>query len=86
MTEITDLPEDCSNSIIIVHSLDLDLLTLLIFKYKPRGVILKVGTLTSHASTILREAKIPSYINKDVEIKNGKEIQLNENGSYETHN
>jgi len=85
VSKIADLPNNCSNSIIIIHSLDLDLLTLLIFKYKPVGVILKVGTLTSHASTILREAKIPSYINKNIDIQNEIEIQLNENGSYEIH-
>jgi phosphoenolpyruvate synthase/pyruvate phosphate dikinase len=80
---IEDLPDNCDEKIIIVNTLDLDFLTVLIYKYKPKGVVLKKGTLTSHASTILREAQIPSIICKDISLSNRTKIKINKNGAYE---
>ncbi len=80
---IEELPKDCSDKIIVVDSLDLDLITLLAYKFRPKGIILKKGALTAHASTILREAKIPSIIHKKADFTNGTEIKLSRNGSYE---
>jgi phosphohistidine swiveling domain-containing protein len=82
-SSIEDLPSDCSGSIVLVNSLSLDLITLLIYKYKPRAIVLTVGTLTSHASTILRESQIPSYIINNIDLEDGKRVLIKEDGSHE---
>jgi len=72
------------DKIVITDNLGIDFITKLTLNSKPKGVILTRGSLTAHAVTILREAKIPSVLARNLnlknkecaEIKNGGEIIL----------
>lgn len=78
---LAELPPDCSQTIIVADTMEIDFITMLVFKYRPKAVILKKGTLTAHTSTILREAGMISYIIKNINLKNNDCITIHKNGS-----
>ncbi len=83
--KMVDLNEKCRQAIVIADSMEIDFITVLVFKYGPKAVILKQGTLTAHAATILRESGTISYIIKSIELPDGVRVLINEDGSMETY-
>ncbi len=77
-----DLPLDCKDKIIATSNVDINFITLLVYKYKPRAVICLQGNVTSHASTILRESRTVSYIIPECKLENHEKITLHKDGSY----
>lgn len=69
-----------TGKIVITNSLDIDFITNLTSQNKPAGIILTRGSLTAHAVTIIREAKIPSVLAKDLAFENKKNAEIKENG------
>lgn len=75
------IPKDSlSKKIVVTCSLDIDFITNLTFRNKPAGIILTHGSLTAHAVTIIREAKIPSVLAKGLDFKGKKYVEVKENG------
>jgi len=68
------------NKIIVTNNYDIQFITMLVHKHKPKAVISLQGTVTSHASTILRESKVVSYIIKTFSIPNNSTISIKKNG------
>lgn len=54
--------QDLSQKIVITDNLDIDFITKLVYRFRPKGVVLIRGSLTAHAATILREARVPSVL------------------------
>lgn len=66
-----------AGKIVITNNLDIDFITNLTSKKKPAGIILTRGSLTAHAVTIIREAKIPSVLAKDLIFENNQSFSAN---------
>ena len=71
------------DKIIVTDNLEVEFITKLVYKVKPKAVILTRGSITSHAATILRESKIPSIIYKGFSITDGQKIKINKDGYIE---
>lgn len=71
---------DLKEKIIITDNLDIDFITKLVYRLKPRGVILTRGSLTAHAVTILREAKVPSVLAAGLKIDQQKFAEIKSSG------
>jgi len=72
--------QDLSQKIVVTDNLDIDFITHIVYRFKPKGVILTKGSLTAHAVTILREAKVPSVLAQDLKINNHRFCQIKKNG------
>lgn len=71
---------DLKEKIVITDNLDIDFITKLVYRFKPRGVILTRGSLTAHAVTILREAKVPSVLASGLKIDRQKFAEIKSSG------
>lgn len=72
-----------SQKIIVTGNLDIDLITNLTSQNKPAGIILTRGSLTAHAVTIIREAKIPSVLVKNINLTGKKFAKIKKTGEVE---
>jgi len=72
--------QNLTGKIVVTDNLNIDFMTNLTYKTRPDGVVLTQGSLTAHATTIIREAKIPSVLAQGFKIKNQKYIEIKENG------
>ncbi len=71
--------EDLKNiegRILVTDNLNVGFIMKAITKQKPVGVILTKGSIMSHAATVLREMKIPSFLIQNLKIKNKERIKL----------
>ncbi len=71
--------EDLKNTegrILVTDNLNVDFIMKAITKQRPVGVILTKGSIMSHAATVLREMKIPSFLIENLKIKNKEKIKL----------
>ena len=66
--------------IVVTDNLEIDFITKLVHQFKPKGVILTRGSLTAHAVTILREAKIPSVLAQDLKTNHYQFCEIKANG------
>lgn len=71
---------DLRQKIVITDNLDIDFITKLVHQFKPRGMILTRGSLTCHAVTILREAKIPSVLSAGLKFTDQGFAEIKQNG------
>jgi len=69
--------------IVATDNLDIEFITNLVYKMKPKGVILTRGSLTAHAVTILREAKITSILAKGFKLNQKRFVKIRTNGEIE---
>lgn len=69
-----------SSKIIITSNLNISFINKLAFLYRPRAVILTKGSLTSHAATILREAKLTTVLIKNVSFRDGELVKIEKDG------
>jgi phosphohistidine swiveling domain-containing protein len=69
-----------AKKIVITHNLAIDFITQLTCQNKPAGIILTHGSLTAHATTIIREAKIPSVLAPGFKAA-GRFLELKEDGT-----
>jgi len=69
--------------IVATDKLDIEFITNLVYKMKPKGVILTRGSLTAHAVTILREAKITSILAKGFKLNQKRFVKIRTNGEIE---
>ena len=72
--------ENLSQKVVITDNLDIDFITRLVYRFRPKGGILTRGSLTAHAVTILREAKVPSVLATGLRWKKQKLIEIKSNG------
>jgi len=75
-----DKTYDLTQKIVITDNLNIDFITNLTYKNKPAGIILTHGSLTAHAVTIIREARIPSVLAYDLEFIGKKFAKISKNG------
>ena len=66
--------------IVVTDNLNIDFITKLVYRFKPKAVILTQGSLTAHAVTILREARLPSVLANEFKISQQKFVEIKENG------
>lgn len=71
---------DLQKKIVITDNLDIDFITKLVYHFRPKGMILKRGSLTAHAITILREARIPSVLVGTLNMDKFKFVEIKKNG------
>lgn len=71
-----------TNKIVITNNLNINLINQLAFLHRPKAVILTKGSLTSHAATVLREAKITTLLAKNLKFSDHQKIQINKDGSF----
>lgn len=71
---------DLQDKIVITDNLDIDFITKLVYRFRPKGMILKRGSLTAHAITILREARIPSVLASTLNMDKFKFVEIKKNG------
>ena len=75
--------EKLRDKIVVTDNLDVGFITKLVYKVKPKAVILTRGSITTHAATILRKSKIPTIIIKGFSVTNGQKIKINKEGYVE---
>jgi len=71
------------NKIVVTDNLDIDFITNLIYRFQPLAVVLTKGSLTAHAVTILREAKIPSVLALGFKLNQERPIKIKTSGEIE---
>lgn len=77
--------KDLREKIVVTDNLDIDFITHLIYRFKPKGVILTKGSLTAHAVTILREAKVASILATDLKFGKQKLVEIKTTGEIALH-
>ena len=70
-----------ADKIVITQNLNINLINQLAFLHRPKAVILTKGSLTSHAATVLREAKITTLLAKNLKFSDYQKIQINKDGT-----
>jgi len=70
-----------SEKIIITSNLNIAFINKLAFLHRPKAIILTRGSLTSHAATILREAKMTTVLARNIAFKNNEKISIQKDGS-----
>lgn len=82
MVQLDQLKKDLSLSdkIVVTDNLDIDFITRLVYRFKPKAVVLTRGSLTAHAVTILREAKIPSILAVGLKTDDHRFCRIKKNG------
>ncbi len=75
-----NLSRDWRDWIVATDNLDIDFITHLVYRAQPKAVVLTKGSLTAHAVTILREAKIPSILAPGFQIGREKFCRIKANG------
>lgn len=66
--------------IVVISNLDIQFINQLLFVCHPKAVILTKGSLTSHAATILREAKMTTILVRKTDLTDGDQITITKKG------
>lgn len=75
--------QNLTDKIVVTNNLNIDFITKLTYQNKPAGIILTRGSLTAHAVTVIREAKIPSVLATNLDFTGKKFAQIMETGEIE---
>lgn len=72
--------ETLKDKIVITDNLDIQFINKLLFVCHPKAVILTKGSLTSHAATILREAKMTTILIRGVNLPDQDKVKITKRG------
>ncbi|MEN8253687.1 MAG: PEP-utilizing enzyme, partial [Patescibacteria group bacterium] len=69
--------------IVITNNLNVAFINKLAFLHRPRAIIITKGSVTSHAATVLREAKITTVYIRNISIDDDVKVKIDESGNIE---
>lgn len=76
VSDLENLSSVTPEHVVVLQRPSIDLVTFLALKHPPAGVVLVGASPSSHAATILREAKLPAVSLKKLEIPEGTVVEL----------